>query len=153
MSLQGILFCVCLVILVISLPIIIIRILKRNRSWQISLRGLMVFVTLFAVWISQFSISRSRFISGFFNWDESFYVLFVWIVLASFYIYHKSIPLLIVHCAFIGLFSILFCLLLLGGLDFEIDYLRNVLVKGFLIGSLASFPFCILILCEFIDIT
>jgi hypothetical protein len=150
MVVQAFVLFACLLIPAIFLLRIIIRRLKQRESWQFSLKSLMIFVTLFAVWISQFAILHNNFSKGY-TWNDFIVVVVDWSVLAVYYLYRKTRLPLIAHCLAIGFFLIVACFTLLTGIAIELTILFNLLLLGFFIGSLASFPIWVLVVSEIMD--
>jgi hypothetical protein len=147
MSLGSILIFVCVTMLDISVLIFLFRRLRQKTSWQFSLKSLMIFVTLFAVWLSQFSISHYELRSDEgLIWKDLFIVGFVWIVLVLYYSWTKSILALIAHC-----FPIIACILLSTGNAITFANFFNALIGGCFIGSSVSFPVWALTVSEIID--
>jgi hypothetical protein len=149
MILMSIIFLLCLIILAIGLPVIIIRGLKRH-SWQFSLKSLLIFITVFAIWLSQFTCKPFSKFRESFDWRSDFTVIFVWIVLAGFYLYRQYIVTLSVHCL-----AILLCELFLAyawASNARLTSLSDIgwyFMIGCFFGSLISFPTWILELCRF----
>jgi hypothetical protein len=141
----------CLIILLIFLPIIIIRGLKQWKSCQFSLKALLMFVALCAVWISQFTRPPINNIRETFEWRNDFVVIFVWIVLAAFYLYRRLKFPLALHCVGIIFYSLLLVFQLISTGEFQPVKAGWLICVGCFFGSLISYPTWILVLCGFMS--
>ena len=148
---MSIIFLLCLIILAIGVPVISIRGFKRNR-WQFSLKSLLIFITVFAVWLSQFTCNPFANFREKFDWSSDLTVIFVWIVLAVFYFYRQTIFTLSIHCL-----AILFCEVFLAYAWASHASLLSFsdvgwyFMIGCFFGTMISFPVWILELCRFMN--
>ena len=142
-------FMACPIILLICIPIVIVRGLRQRKSLQFSLKSLLMFVTMFAVWISQFTrppIVKPR---ETFELSHDFVVIFVWVLLMAFYLYRRVRFPLVIHCTSVALVGLLLVLEQSDGEYRSYDEVGWLICVGCFFGSTISFPTWMLMLWGF----
>jgi hypothetical protein len=139
----------CPIILAICLPIIIIRGLKRQKTKQFSLKALLKFVTLCAIWLSQFSTLQFNDHGETFEFCRDFVIIFVWIFLAVFYFYRRFQAPFVIHTIAVALFLIVMFFALAFVDNFQFAEAAWKMSIACFCSSLLSFPFSIFYLWGF----
>ncbi len=112
---------------------------------QFSLRTLLIFVLLCAVWMSQLTVRAIPSGDEFrFSWQDGLTVALAWCLLAVFYVRRGLFAALVIHSLGLAYFTILVWICR--------SYSEAVahLVAGGLVGSFLSFPFSILMSLGFL---
>ncbi len=125
--------------------VLVLRGVKTPVRRQFSLRALLIFVSLTAVWLSQLTIRPIPSGRGVrFSCEDELIVALVWSVLAVSYAVRRLFAALVLHSLGLAYYTIL-----IGIWGFHAEAEAH-LVAGGLIGSFLSFPFSILVSLGFL---
>jgi hypothetical protein len=128
--------CPLALVFLVFLPFGVLALHKVNRrpTRQFTIRGMMLFIFLWAVCLSQISVLRSEGSPDQVSWQQDCTVLFAWIVLALFYGTIRQFSVLLIHSMGV-LFVVYF--LAIGSFLRGREVWRDIEV-GLLLGMLAG---------------
>ncbi len=121
---------------------------QQPSARRFTLRGLLLFVLLCAVWLSQIRFAPMSRNENFYSRDD-LVVAFAWLVLAGFYAARRLVAPLVVHCVGLAFFLPFIAMDLAAG-GRKWPHYAWLLSAGCFFGSFASLPFASLVFLGFL---